>query len=380
MRVAFITNICPHYRVNTFETLAKYFDIDFYFFSAGKESYWQLQHGVKSGRFHHEYLPGISVGGTRITPTLPAKLWTGDYDVYVKCILGRFALPASLLVARLRGKPIVLWTGVWMRLQSPAHRLMFPFTKYVYQHVDAIVVYGDHVKRYLISEGVPAERIFSAHHAVDNSAYDVVIPEADQRALREKLRAGDRRIVLYLGRIEAAKGLNYLIDAFAAAEDKEALLVLAGEGSERGGLEQYARERGIEERVRFVGYVPSDQTMAFYAVAWVYVLPSITLPLTKETWGLVVNEAMNQGTPVIATDAVGAAAGGLVIDGENGFVVPERDAPAITRALDRVLGEPGLRKRLGERARHVVAGWDNERMVRGFRDAIAYAVKQRARR
>src|SRR5882724_3814544 len=186
MRVAFITNICPHYRVKTFETLAKYFDLDFYFFSAGNEWYWQRQHGVKSGSFQHEYLPGVSVGGTRITPTLPYKLWSKNYDVYVKCIVGRFALPATLAVARLRGKPLVLWTGVWNRLQSPVHRLMFPLTRYVYQHADAVVVYGDHVKRYLTGEGVSAERIFSAHHAVDNSAYDVVIAEADRRALRDR--------------------------------------------------------------------------------------------------------------------------------------------------------------------------------------------------
>jgi glycosyltransferase involved in cell wall biosynthesis len=266
-----------------------------------------------------------------------------------------------------------------MRLQSRAHRLMFPLTRYVYRHADAIVVYGDHVKRYLISEGVPAERIFSAHHAVDNAAYDVAIAAADRRALRDQLRAGDRKIVLYLGRLEAGKGLDYLVDAFAAADDERALLVLAGEGSERPHLEQRVRDRGIAERVRFVGYVPSDQTMAYYAIAWVYVLPSITIPLFKEPWGLVVNEAMNQGTPVIASDAVGAAAGGLVQDGDTGFVVPERDAPAITRALNRVLGEPGLRDRLGERARSVVATWDNERMVRGFRDAIEYVTQTRAR-
>lgn len=379
MRVAFITNICPHYRVKTFETLARYFDLDFYFFSAGDEWYWQRQHGVKAGSFQHEYLPGITIGGTRITPSLPGKLLSKDYDVYVKCINGRFALPATLLVARLRGKPFVLWTGVWMRLHSPAHRLMFPLTRYVYRHADAIVVYGDHVKRYLISEGVPAERVFSAHHAVDNAAYDIAVPEADRRALLDRLRAGDRKIVLYLGRIEAGKGLDYLIDAFAEVANDDALLVLAGDGSERPRLERHARDRGIAERVRFVGYVASDQTMAYYAIAWVYVLPSITMPLIKETWGLAVNEAMNQGTPVIATDAVGAAAGGLVVDGENGLVVPERDAPAIARALDRVLREPGLRDRLGTSARRIVATWDNERMVRGFRDAIACATGQRAR-
>jgi len=249
VKVAFITNICPHYRVKTFETLAKYFDLDLYFFSAGNEWYWQRQHGVKSGSFRHEYLPGISLGGTRITPTLPYKLWAKDYDVYVKCIGGRFALPATMLVAHLRKKPFVLWTGVWMRLGNVAHKLMWPLTKYVYQHADAIVVYGDHVKRYLVSEGVPAERIYSAHHAVDNAAYDRVVPEVERLALRERLSAGDHRIVLYLGRLEENKGLDYLIEAFAAVQDRQALLVLAGEGSDRPRLEALSRDGALPAEV-----------------------------------------------------------------------------------------------------------------------------------
>jgi len=84
----------------------------------------------------------------------------------------------------------------------------------------------------------------------------------------------------------------------------------------------------------------------------------------------VVNEAFNQGVPVIATEAVGAAAGGLVRDGLTGLVVPERDPRALAAAVARLLADRPLRDALGARAREAVAGWDNERMVRGFRDAI----------
>jgi len=111
----------------------------------------------------------------------------------------------------------------------------------------------------------------------------------------------------------------------------------------------------------------------------VFVLPSITLPEGKEPWGLVVNEALNQGLPVIATDAVGAAAGGLVQDGINGFVVPEASAPAVAEALDCLLDSPDLRRRMEREARRIVAEWDNERMASGFRKAIEYAVGNRGK-
>src|SRR5205823_12072283 len=94
-------------------------------------------------------------------------------------------------------------------------------------------------------------------------------------------------------------------------------------------LEQLVSRMGIDERVRFAGYVPVDETVAYYALASVVVLPSVTTPQAKEAWGLVVNEAFNQGVPVIATDAVGAVAGGLVRDGVNGLVVPEANSAAI---------------------------------------------------
>jgi len=373
VRIAFITNICAHYRVQTFETLARYHDVDYYFFSAGDEWYWQQEHGVRAGDFHYEYLPGFRLGRTRVTPTLPWKLWRGNYDIYIKCINGRFALPITYLIARLKRKPFILWTGIWMRLQTPFHRLAWPLTRYIYHHADAIVVYGEHVKRYLMSEGVPGERIFVAAHAVDNEAYNYLVSEEEEDALRRQLDiAADKKVVLYLGRLEKVKGLPYLLEAFASLRRDDAVLVLAGTGLEKARLEWLAQELGIAENVRFGGYVPPEKTVPYYSIAWVYVLPSITTPYGKELWGLVVNEAFNQGVPVIATEAVGAAVGGLVQDGVNGFVVPERDSVALAQALQRILDDPGLRERLSQNARQIIAGWDNERMVMGFRQAIEY--------
>ena len=69
---------------------------------------------------------------------------------------------------------------------------------------------------------------------------------------------------------------------------------------------------------------------------------------------------------------MGAAAGGLVQDGVNGFVVPERDSTALAQALQRILDDANLRERLSRNARQIIVGWDNERMVLGFRQAIEY--------
>ncbi|RMG05185.1 MAG: glycosyltransferase [Acidobacteria bacterium] len=101
------------------------------------------------------------------------------------------------------------------------------------------------------------------------------------------------------------------------------------------------------------------------------------MPYSKEPWGLVFNEAFNQGVPVIATDAVGAAAGGLARDGVNGLIVPERDSVALARTLQRILDDVDLRERMSQNARQIIAGWDNERMVQGFRQAIEYVSRNK---
>jgi glycosyltransferase involved in cell wall biosynthesis len=104
----------------------------------------------------------------------------------------------------------------------------------------------------------------------------------------------------------------------------------------------------------------------------------VTTTRIRETWGLVLNEAMNQGVPVVTSTAVGAAAGGMIRDGETGLVVPERDSAALAAALGRLLADPALRRRIGEAGRHEVVQWTQERMAAGFLRALEYAYASRA--
>ena len=100
---------------------------------------------------------------------------------------------------------------------------------------------------------------------------------------------------------------------------------------------------------------------------------SIPTPRFREPWGLVANEAMHQGRPVIATTAVGAVAGGLVRDEETGLVVRSGDPVALAAAIDRALGDATLRERLGAAAREAVAGYTYDAMVAAFDEALAWA-------
>jgi colanic acid/amylovoran biosynthesis glycosyltransferase len=370
-RLAFVQTFCSHYTVGLFNLLAQHIDTQFFFYSDGGEWYWQAEHGVRSGDFPHTYLSGFRLGNTRIAPSLPWKLFCSRAQAILSCIDGKFSLPAAYVVARWKRVPFLLWTGIWCRVDTPLQRWMFPLTRYLYQHADGIVVYGEHVKRYLASEGVQPQRIFVAPHAVDNSFYSRTVFESEKEDLRRSLGiVRGQKVVLYLGRLEKNKGVQYLLKAFDSCDLSDAVLVIAGEGSQRSSLENLTTQLGFKERVRFAGYVPPKQTVAYYALASVVVLPSVSTPQGKEPWGLVVNEAFNQGIPVVATDAVGAVAGGLLWDQENGVVVPERDSDALARALKRLLEDPTARERMGAAAKRSIANWNYSVQANGFALAL----------
>ena len=125
--------------------------------------------------------------------------------------------------------------------------------------------------------------------------------------------------------------------------------------------------------MRWLGPLPRADLPVAYRAAELTVVPSIPTPRFKEPWGLVCNEAMEQGRPVVATTAVGAVAGGLVRDGESGLVVAPGDPIALAGAVNRLLDDRPLREALGAGARTAVAPYTYEAMADGIGRALAAA-------
>lgn len=368
-RVMWVHNFATHYTAGLFEELCRRMRMEFLFYSQGQEWYWMRQNRPPACRFPHRKLWGLTLAGTRIVPGLVWRLAWGRYDVVAAGVDGKFALPVAYLMARLRSRPFVLYTGIWMRVETLAHRLAFPLLRHIYRNADAVVVYGEHVRRYLQSEGVRDERIFVEPHAVDNRIYG----RAVEPVRIEGVPPG-ASVVLYVGRLAPEKGLSHLLRAWAACGERaSAVLVMAGTGSTETALRSEAARLGIADTVRWVGYLRPEETLAYYAAASLLVLPSVTTRTGKEAWGLVVNEAFNQGVPAIVTDAVGAAAGGLVEDGVTGWVVPEGDEAAMASALAMALRDGAARARRGAAARERVQHWSHENAAAVMERAVRCA-------
>jgi glycosyltransferase involved in cell wall biosynthesis len=144
-------------------------------------------------------------------------------------------------------------------------------------------------------------------------------------------------------------------------------------------VEAWRRAALADGRLSVVGadaVVAPEQVRNSYAEAHVLVIPSLATRRFLEPWGLVANEAMNQHLPVIATDAVGAAAGGLVRHERNGLVVRAGDHDALAAALRTLHDDPELRARLGANAAHDVAPYTHAAWADGFAAALRGATGQ----
>ncbi|MBC7289656.1 MAG: glycosyltransferase [Armatimonadetes bacterium] len=159
----------------------------------------------------------------------------------------------------------------------------------------------------------------------------------------------DAPVVLFVSRLIERKGLHFLLAALARMKDRvpRFQLVVAGDGPLRAQLEAQANSLGLGDRVRWLGNVPHDRLPDVYRSADIFVLPSLS-----EGMANVALEAAASGLPLVLTDVPGTAE--LLVHGRNGFVVAPADVESLANAIERLLLDPHLRRRMGQASREVV--------------------------
>jgi glycosyltransferase involved in cell wall biosynthesis len=289
------------------------------------------------------------------------RVASGRYRAVICGIGGRVALPGTYLAARRTHVPFILWTSLWAHPRTPAHALSWRATRHLYAHADAVVTYGSHVTRYVRRHRTGP--IFEAPQAVSAKLFpgQVERPELDAARARLGAREGDF-VLLFVGRLVREKGIEVLLDAWRRAGVERGVLALAGDGP--------LRAKAGAAGARTLGQVARAELPALYAAADGAALPSVRSATFLEPWGLVVNEAMHMGTPVIVSDEVGAAAGGLVRDGRNGLVVPAGDAQALASRIRSLAASEVLRGELAAQARTDVGAYSEAAWVEGMRAAL----------
>jgi glycosyltransferase involved in cell wall biosynthesis len=349
--ILFVTNYAPPARVGAFAALAEREPVRFALFG---------------GRVHHAGVGSQSPPVRGSDPLTIAQrdayrlAASGDYRAVIAGTVGRAALPAAYLGARRAGVPFVLWATLWSQPKGPAGLAGYPALRWIYSHADAVATYGPHVSAYVRDRG--ARRVLEAPQAVDAEFWETPGDPGNHR------RAAFQ--ILFVGRLEREKGLRTLLRAWRMTgfEASHAALVLVGDGPEV--------TRAVPAGTHFAGGQAPAEVRNFYAASDVLVVPSIATRTFREPWGMVVNEAMHQGLPVIATDAVGAAAGGLVRDGQNGLVVPAGDPAALAAAVRRLHEDRDERARLGAAARESVRPYSHAAWAEAMAQSVARAAEE----
>lgn len=256
------------------------------------------------------------------------------------------------------------------KLRRLAHRLVFSRK---FREVSAFLSVGKLNRQLYQAYGVPDSKIFQVPYVVDNAFFQKRCREAAPN--REKLRAAlglelGRPVILFCAKLIDVKDPGTLIRAVGKLVNPERqgnhvltnaatapVLLMVGDGELRPSLEKLAQETA-PGRVRFLGFQNQTELPALYDLCDVFVLPS-----RFEPWGLVVNEVMNAGKPVIVSDQVGSGPD-LVESGVNGEVFRAGDVAALTNALEHWTADAATREQAGRRSLEVISAW-------GFKESFA---------
>jgi glycosyltransferase involved in cell wall biosynthesis len=354
--ISLITNYLPPYRVPLYRLLHERYGVEVHCFG-GEGGYV-----ADADRALDRQLEEAPFPAHRLARQGDAGRVAGASQAVIVSVAGRVAVPAAWYGARQAKRPFLLWASLWRHPLTLAHMASRPFMRRVYRQADAILTYGPHVSRYVIRHRRDDHNVLVAPQAVERDLFDRAV-NADEIAAWRRT-AGlppDGPVVLYVGRLVPEKGVEVLLRAWRRLAPAGATLALAGEGPLHG-----ADEPGV----RFLGHVPRERLPVAYSGADAVVVPSLSTRRFLEPWGLVCNEAMLAGTPVITSNAVGAAAGGLIVNGATGLVTPAGDDRKLAGALQLVLGDEGLRTGLGQKGRDFAATFTYEAAADAFGTAL----------
>lgn len=358
-RLVILTEIISPYRIPLFNALVQHEEVDLHvIFLAETDPTLRDWHVYKNEiQFSYEVLPSwrkrfgrynwlLNRGvGHALSKSAPDLILCGGYN-YV-------ASWQSLIWARVHKIPFILWSESNAKDLRRGHILVELLKSAFLRKCNGFVVPGQPAQEYLQNEkNIKEGLIFTAPNAVDNDLFaaSAAVARRDAAGRRESLGLPERYF-LFVGRLVREKGVFELLSAYAkldASLRRRVGLVFVGDGVCRGPLEEEAASisPGV---VRFAGFAQREQLAIFYALAEMLVLPTYA-----DTWGLVVNEAMACGLPVILSRAAGCAAD-LLKENWNGLLVPPRDVASLTAAMRYLADKPELCATMGANSsRHIL--------------------------
>ncbi len=248
------------------------------------------------------------------------------------------------------------------------YRLLEWLKKQILKNYSAALVAGTRSRKYIEKLGMHSGRIFTAWDVVDNAYFYITSQKLkNDPYLKEKYPLPERYF-LCVSRYVSKKNIPGLIRAYAAYIDNNngnqtPSLVLLGNGEWKQKIDQVIEATGLKEKIFQFGFIQYDEIPYFYANAIAQILPSF-----YDQWGLVVNEAMACGLPVIVSENCGCVAD-LVDNGVNGLIVDPDDPGSLMEAMETMMDDE-IRKKMGEQSSIKIKAWDLGTFTNGLKTIV----------
>jgi 1,2-diacylglycerol 3-alpha-glucosyltransferase len=374
-KLVIITEIIAPYRIPVFNALARRPEIELHviFLSENDPTLRQWQVYKDEIKFQYEVLPawrrriaGYNVLINRgmfaaLNKIKPDAVLCGGYNYLATWQAG--------LWARARRVPLLLWSES-TAFDQRSGRPSVEFLKALFLRMcQAFVVAGKTSLNYLQNLGIQEDRIFTAPNAVDTLFFAALAEEARAHDSEARARLSlPPRYLLYVGRLVRAKGVFELLEAYAQLSDQirtQVGLVFVGDGVDRAELIERAKQI-TPATVQFPGFVHREGLANYYALA-----DALIFPTHSDPWGLVVNEAMSCGLPVVVSSVAGCAAD-LVQNGWNGFVVAPENPSELASAMSRLAVDSEMSMQMGCRSRERINANSPEAWAEGMVQAMKF--------
>jgi glycosyltransferase involved in cell wall biosynthesis len=367
MKIAVVHPALMDYRVDLFNLINEEYNATFLFTKQGrgqenvKEEHQCIPLGWKSKDLKtNQFFRRIDIG---MQIMLFKELVFGDYDL----VISSTSRYTCWLASRIGHKKFMQMTELWAWIDfSMYRRFLNVLNKAISRNSDSIFAMGTKSYNFYLDMGINDNKIsMYSQCALDYTGCPI-------EDLRTSLALQQMKVVMFLGRLVRTKGIEYLLRAFSRLEKEtqNTFLVIAGDGPSKKELENLAEDLKIEN-ILFAGTVSKKDIASYYNLCDIFVLPSIFTNHSYEPWGLVVNEAMAFGKPIITTSAVGSGKD-LVTNGYNGFVVEDKNADELFESLKYVISNEDVMVRMGDNSRNTFIEINN---IHEFYKAFTRSIK-----
>lgn len=367
MDILFLTNIPSPYRVNFFNELGKHCNLTVIFErsnSAERDNSWC---NYKFDNFQGIVLSGKSVGADK-SISFSVKKYLNK-DIYDAIVVGNAMTPTGMIAIQyMKNHRIPYWIEGDGAFPKEDNGLKKHIKSHFIKGADGYFSTSDMLDKYYIEYGADKNKIYRYPFTslYEKDILTEILKHEDKVNLKNKLGIKEEKIIISVGQFIYRKGFDVLLKATKELQDNNIGIYIIG-GTPTEEYKNLIRDLTIEKQVHFHKFMDKNTLNQWYRASDLFVLPT-----REDIWGLVINEAMSNGLPVVTTNRCISGLE-LIKNGENGYIVPPDDSNKLSEAIKNVF--EGNRNKMGMNSLKQIKNYTIEKMSKRHMEVFGAQAK-----